>query len=120
MVSRQETAAAAADARRGDAAAADDALVLVSGLPPIRAKKLRYYKRPQLHRPDRAAAGPPRRALSRLPAQPRRRLGRPGAAVLTAGLAAEADDDLEAGAEGGCSRTPSLSLFDDLRRAPGH
>ena len=36
--------AAAADARRGHAAAADDELVLVSGVPPIRAKKARYFE----------------------------------------------------------------------------
>ena len=40
---RAGDAAAAADAGRGPAAPADDALVLVSGTPPIRASKLQYY-----------------------------------------------------------------------------
>ena len=67
--------AAAADARRGDAASADRRLVMVSGRPPIRAKKVRYFEDP---RACRRACCRRRRRRSRQSDRPsgvRRRLG---------------------------------------------
>ena len=57
MVSRQETARPLLTPGEVMQLPPADELVLVSGLPPIRAKKLRYYEDRQFHRPRRS---PPR------------------------------------------------------------
>ena len=85
MVSRQETARPLLTPGEVMQLPADDELVLVSGMPPIRAKKVRYYRGPAAARPRPAAARSRpqvatgrrhRRRLEPAPAPPMRRPSR--------------------------------------------
>ncbi|PIB92721.1 conjugal transfer protein TraG [Caulobacter sp. FWC2] len=113
MVSRQETARPLLTPGEVMQLPPDDALVLVSGLAPIRAKKLRYYE-------DRNFTGrvapPPTLTNGPYPDCPPTRGDDWGGQVRGphAGLATEADDDLEAGAEGGLQQERHPGLFDEV------
>jgi len=117
MVSRQETARPLLTPGEVMQLPADDALVLVSGLAPIRAKKLRYYE-------DRNFTGrvapPPVLRDGPYGDCPPRRGDDWGGQVrgFHAGLAAEADDDLDAGAEGGLQQERRPGLFDEIAARP--
>ncbi|MBU4435292.1 MAG: type IV secretory system conjugative DNA transfer family protein, partial [Alphaproteobacteria bacterium] len=117
MVSRQETARPLLTPGEVMQLPPDDALVLVSGLAPIRAKKLRYYE-------DRNFTGrvapPPILADGPYPDCPPARGDHWGGQVRGphAGLAAEAEDDLAAGAEGGLQQERHPGLFDEVASRP--
>ena len=119
MVSRQETARPLLTPGEVMQLPPDDELVLVSGVPPIRAKKLRYYEDRQLHGAAAAAAGARR--------WPPTRIGRRRGP--TTGAASRGDVDARLGArpssadadadEGGLQqqRTPELAE-DTAARSP--
>ncbi len=65
MVSRQETARPLLTPGEVMQLPPDEAVVMVSGVAPIKAKKLRYYADRQLHAPRAAAADARGRALRR-------------------------------------------------------
>ena len=80
MVSKQETARALLTPGEVMQLPPQDELVLVSSLPPIRAKKLKYYEDRQFRPAGVASAGFGKRwSLPRLSAAPSKRLGLPGA-----------------------------------------
>ena len=92
MVSRQETARPLLTPGEVMQLPPTDELVLVSGLAPIRAKKLRYYEDRNFTARVAAAAGAGRRRLSRPARAAAGRLGRPGARP-DARLAAAVDEE---------------------------
>jgi type IV secretion system protein VirD4 len=112
MVSRQETARPLLTPGEVMQLPPNDALVLVSGLAPIRAKKLRYYQ-------DRNFTGrmrpPPALANGPYADRPPARGDDWGGQVRGphAGLAGEADDDLGAESEGGLQQQRHPGLFDE-------
>ncbi|MCV0413802.1 MAG: conjugal transfer protein TraG [Brevundimonas sp.] len=131
MVSRQETARPLLTPGEVMQLPADEALVLVSGCAPIRARKVRYFTDPELHRrilppPDRDA-GAPAAVKERKTAEPDVGPGNdagnartptpvetpPGQTV--AGTAAEADPTSwrDASAEGGPRQEPALAVIED-------
>ncbi|MFT4255166.1 MAG: type IV secretory system conjugative DNA transfer family protein, partial [Caulobacter sp.] len=116
MVSRQETARPLLTPGEVMQLPPDDALVLVSGLAPIRAKKLRYYE-------DRNFTGrvvaPPKLVGGPYGDRPPPRGDDWGGQVRGphAGLAAEAEDGLDAESEGGLQqqRHPGLAEEETAR-----
>ncbi len=113
MVSRQETARPLLTPGEVMQLPPDDALVLVSGLAPIRAKKLRYYQDRNF---TRRIAPPPVLSEGPYPDRPPARGDDWGGQVRGphAGLATEAEDDLEAGSEGGLQQERHPGLFDEV------
>ena len=112
MVSRQETARPLLTPGEVMQLPADDALVLVSGLAPIRAKKLRYYQDRNFTSRTRS---PPALPDGPYPDRPPARGDDWGGHVRGphAGLASDADDDLGAESEGGLQQQRHPGLFDD-------
>jgi type IV secretion system protein VirD4 len=121
MVSRQETARALLTPGEVMQLPASDALVLVSGLAPIRAKKLRYFEDANFTR--RVAPSPPL-AESAYADRPPPRPNDWGGRVrdLHAGLAAAIDDEHGLEAEGGLQqqRHPGFdATVSDVASDPG-
>ena len=111
MVSRQETARPLLTPGEVMQLPPDDALVLVSGLAPIRAKKLRYYEDRNF---ARRIIAPPELAEDGYRDRPPSCGDDWGGLVRGphAGLA-EADDDLGGGEEGGLQQQRHPGLFDE-------
>jgi type IV secretion system protein VirD4 len=116
MVSRQETARPLLTPGEVMQLPPDDELVLVSGVPPIRAKKVRYFDDPRLTErvlpPPKS--GPPDRGCSvrmddwsRLPAPAKSSLSKPTSAL---GARPSADDP----ANSGLRREPSLPGHEEI------
>jgi len=117
MVSRQETARPLLTPGEVMQLPPDDALVLVSGLAPIRAKKLRYYEdrnfTARMRPPPALPDGP-------YPDRPPARDDDWGGHVRGphAGLTGDADDDLGAESEGGLQQQRHPSLPDEAIARP--
>ena len=118
MVSRQETARPLLTPGEIMQLPPGDELVLVSGVPPIRAKKTRYYEDPRLTERVLAAAFQSAR-------DPGSRLGRlepvastvrnPGQEVSSSGRTADRDP-----ANGGIRREPELPQHEEIVPEPVH
>jgi type IV secretion system protein VirD4 len=114
MVSRQETARPLLTPGEVMQLASSDELVLVSGVPPIRARKARYYEDirltervlPPSQPESKQSSGPPSDDWSRLPApSPSQELGSSGEVGI--------DDP----ANGGIRREPELPQHEEVLRA---
>jgi type IV secretion system protein VirD4 len=113
MVSRQETARALLTPGEIMQLPADEAIVMVSGLPPVRARKARYYQDRRLTarmlappKPGNTPAGETRQDdWSRLP---------PISAPARPKPAASSDDS----ANGGIRREPELPLHEEIAAEP--
>ena len=119
MVSRQETARPLLTPGEVMQLPATDELVLVSGCPPIRARKARYYEDRRLTERLFPAPGPERPKVTGTTADdwsgapvPKSRGGREGAAGLPA--AHRVDDP----ANGGIRREPELAEHEDIAPEP--
>lgn len=112
MVSRQETARPLLTPGEVMQLPPADALVLVSGLAPIRAKKLRYYEDRNF---TRRLADPPLLADGVYRDRPPARPNDWGGQVRGphAGLSAAIDDDARADEEGGLQQQRHPGLFDE-------
>jgi type IV secretion system protein VirD4 len=111
MVSRQETARPLLTPGEIMQLPASDEIVLVSGAPPVRAKKARYYEDPQLKRRIMAPPEltPTSAGLRRAPPKPDDWTGR----VVQSAPAGEADD-----ANAGLRREPELPDHEEVVREP--
>ncbi|KQY28278.1 conjugal transfer protein TraG [Caulobacter sp. Root487D2Y] len=117
MVSRQETARPLLTPGEVMQLPPNEALVLVSGLAPIRAKKLRYYED---HNFTARLAPPPALTDGPYGDRPPARGDDWGGQVrgLHAGLGTEAEDDLDAAVEGGLQQERHPGLFDEVVARP--
>ncbi len=126
MVSRQETARPLLTPGEVMQLPADEALVLVSGCAPIRARKARYFTDPELHRrilpPPDHKAGAPTAAGEGKAAGPDDRSGNgpgnarrspPGQTVAGAGAEGDPTAWRDASAEGGPRQEPELAAMED-------
>jgi len=115
MVSRQETARPLLTAGEIMQLPTSDEIVLVSGCPPIRAKKVRYYQDRRLKerilpppRLSSAATSPPKPFLPKGPAT----------GPWTNFIAAPAPEDEADAANGGLRREPELPDHEDIAPTP--
>lgn len=114
MVSRQETARPLLTAGEIMQLPASDEIVLVSGCPPIRAKKIRYYQDRQL---KQRILPPPRLSSAGAPANPP--LSRGSSSDPWVNLIAAPPTETEADtANGGPRREPQVPEHEDIAPAP--
>ena len=117
MVSRQETARPLLTAGEIMQLPISDEIVLVSGCPPIRAKKIRYFQDRRLKervlpppRPSTPSGVPPS-----CPPLPNHQTGSPWAKLIAAPTAGSDDAD---NANGGPRREPELPEHEDIAPVP--
>ncbi|WP_445219690.1 conjugal transfer protein TraG [Bradyrhizobium sp. Pa8] len=117
MVSRQETARPLLTAGEVMQLSSDDELVLVSGSPPIRAKKARYYEDPRLCERVLPPARPGNREEGiQSPHDDWTRLPLPGASGTKHELSTEQEHSASSGdpANGGIRREPALGEHEEV------
>ena len=115
MVSRQETARPLLTAGEIMQLPTSDEIVLVSGCPPIRAKKVRYYQDRRLK--ERILPPPPLSASGTSPPKPSLPKG-PAASPWANLIAAPTPTTESDAANGGLRREPELPEHEDIAPAP--
>jgi len=114
MVSRQETARPLLTPGEVMQLPPDDELVLISGCPPIRAKKARYFEDPEMH----ARILPPPALTNPKTPPTDERLPAPHGGDWAGAVVAPAASDTEDPANAGIRREPELPAHEEIVREP--